>query len=206
MSATGRALRARAHSPQHPRPKFVSLLQRGASVVWFAVEPPRPLKPSAVEGRITELDGQGRVQYVHPGPGRNNVTDITAEIAAGSTRFLLNTHAEHAKGPVAERTPMGMDDALLARCWQISIMRDGTDDMCFGCRAPSPPCALCLSSMSTCCIGTDALPDLDVIRSLQSRLGTEVDATCREVPPAAHQLIWELRVGRVALLCLFCNS
>ena len=205
MATTVQAL-CRAHRPQLPRPKYISLLQRGTSVVWFAVEPAHPLKPSTVEGRITQLDGQGRVQYLHPGPGRKNVTDITAEVAAGSARFLLHTNVEHVKGPVGERPPMDVFDALLARNWHMAITRDGAEEACFGCRAPSPPCALCLSTVSTCCLGTEVLPDLDVLRSLQTRLGPDVDGACREVAPDAKQLLWELRGQRATVLCVFCLS
>ena len=210
MAASLRALHGTAGNPRAEAPKRISLLQRGASVVWFAPEP-GPSSPAApagpITGRIITVDGKDRAQYCMPGFGRQNIIDISSELASGTARFLLHTMTEHVK-PRDQWPEMNFNDLLVARCWNTIIMRDdaASTTLCPGCHTPSPQCALCLSAMSVCCIEPEALAGLDIIRCLQTRLGAGIDVKCRDAPPAVHALLWDIRRGRDELLCSLCNA
>ena len=209
MAASLRAFHGTSHNPRAESAKRISLLQQGASVVWFALE--SGIAPSdPITGRIIAVDDKGRAPYSSPGYARKNIIDISSELASGTARFLLHTLTEHVK-PRDQWPTMNFDDLLVARCWNTIIMRtEQRDDdvassmLCPGCHTPSPPCALCLSTMSACCIKPVA--GLNVIRSLQTTLGADIDAKCRDAPPAVHALLWDIRGGRAELLCPLCYA
>ena len=199
MSSVLRAFADTARNPTIAQPKRVSLVQRGALVVWFAWEP--DLQPPKLEGRVITLDGKGRVEYKIPGMNRQHIVDLTSEFAAGTARVLFHTNTDHIRSRPADRQEMRMTDVSVSRCWQM--LTEPVTMWCCGCGAPSTTCALCGSTMSTCCLGSEATHAVDVLGGL-NRLEAAV-AHCHTETHTVHTLLGELRTRRADALCLFCN-
>ena len=205
MPTTLRALTDIAGNPTTEQPRCLSLVQRNNLVDWFAWEP--ELVPPQLDGRITTLDDRCRVQYVHPGPLRKNVVDLTPEIHSGASRILLHTDTIHARCRPADAAEMSISNLVVKRCW--SMLAEPAYTVCTGCRAESRVCALCLSAMALCCLSTESIGSFDAMSSLLEahHVGlTSESIWCHTLPPAAQSLIWEIRSRRDDVLCQLCND
>lgn len=191
---------AAVRNPISAQPKCVSLVQRDSLVIWFAWQP--DLQPQKPEGRVITLDDRCRVVYQGPGVGRQQIVDLTPELAAGTARVLFHTNTEHVRSKPADRYDMRMTDVILSRCWHMLV--EPATIPCGGCGGSSTACSLCSAAMSSCCLSDESAHAVDTLGGLD-RLEDAV-AHCHAVSASTHALLWELRARRADVLCLFCNQ
>ena len=179
-------------------PKYISLLQMGDSIYWFALEPSQT--PPKLEGRIVTLDRTTKPRYTAPGAKRINVLNVAPGIAAGVNRFLLHTGLEHIKS-VDMRDPIGDHNLLVDRLWHNILCADAHEEVrCWGCGTNKRPCPMCMTSLSDeCCVEASIVPHLDMMSALERVVGRDV-SICTVAPT---MLLPEMRRGDLCSCCSY---